>query len=244
MKIQLLSCEDHAQYLLEDRQEIVRVLRGIQLARTMVGIYSDPVRDPALSSIVAVDAAKNELILERGPSALTESGLLASQEVTCVAIFEQVHIQFTARRPRAIQHDGIPCIRLDFPSQMLRMQRREYYRLTTSVIHPVKCMVNTEQGFVETTVVDISVGGLGVLAFGEGPRFQAGDIYHGCRIALPKAGEYAVSLEVCSTYELTLKNGNLSHRAGCRFIDLPPSVETEIQRYIIRMERERRTRYT
>ena len=42
---------------------------------------------------------------------------------------------------------------------------------------------------------------------------------------------------------ITLKNGRRTHRACCRFIDLPPSVETAIQRYIIRVERERRARY-
>jgi len=48
---------------------------------------------------------------------------------------------------------------------------------------------------------------------------------------------------VCTTFEITLKNGRHTHRAGCQFIDLPASVETEIQRYIIRVDRERRTRY-
>ncbi len=243
MKIQLLSCEDHTQYLLADAKEILRVLRGIQLNRTMVGLYASPDKDPALSSLVAVDADRRELILERGPSSLAVEALLACEEATCVAIFEQVHIQFTAAHPRAVQHEGAPCIRLDFPRQMLRMQRREYYRLTTSVINPVKCLVNSDKGFTETVVVDISVGGLGILALGENSQFEAGEVFHGCRIALPNAGEFAVSLEVCSIYDLVLKNGSASLRAGCRFIDLPPSVETEIQRYIIRMDRERRTRY-
>jgi c-di-GMP-binding flagellar brake protein YcgR len=49
---------------------------------------------------------------------------------------------------------------------------------------------------------------------------------------------------VCTTFEITLKNGRLTHRAGCRFIDLPPSVETAIQRYIIQVDRERRARYS
>jgi len=48
---------------------------------------------------------------------------------------------------------------------------------------------------------------------------------------------------VRTTFDVTLKNGRLTHRAGCEFIDLPPSIETAIQRYIIQVERERRNRY-
>jgi c-di-GMP-binding flagellar brake protein YcgR len=60
---------------------------------------------------------------------------------------------------------------------------------------------------------------------------------------LPGTGEFAVGLNVCTTFEITLKNGRLTHRAGCQFIDLPSSVETAIQRYIIQVDRERRARY-
>jgi len=45
---------------------------------------------------------------------------------------------------------------------------------------------------------------------------------------------------VRSTYDVSLKNGTISHRAGCQFINLPISIESEIQRYIFRVERDRR----
>lgn len=243
MKIQLLSSDGNTQYLVTQRQEIIRLLRGVMLARTMIAVYWDPHHDPALSSLVAVDPAKDELILERGPSAFAADNILASQQITCATVFERVHIQFASGRPKTVLHEGTPCLRLDFPRELLRMQRREYYRLTTSVINPVKCLLNQNERFEETVVVDISVGGVGILALGEGVELKSGEIFHGCRIALPNSGEYALSLRVCSTFELTLKNGKLSHRAGCQFIDLPPSVETEIQRYVNRVERERRSRY-
>jgi len=129
------------------------------------------------------------------------------------------------------------------PRELLRLQRREYYRLVTSVVNPVKCMINSDKGMMETLVVDISIGGVGILAYQDSGELAAGETYHGCRITLPGSGEFALSLAVCTTFEITLKNGRHTHRAGCQFIDLPASVETEIQRYIIRVDRERRARF-
>jgi c-di-GMP-binding flagellar brake protein YcgR len=243
MKLQLLSSDGDARYQITHKQEILRLLRGVMEARSTVAIYWDHHQDPALSSLVDVNPQRGELLLESGPSALAAERVLQSRQVVCVTSFEKVHIQFLGDFPSGVVHNGASCIRLGFPSELLRMQRRDYYRLTTSVIKPVKCLVNQDGKFVDTTVVDISVGGLGILSIADGVEIKAGDVYHGCRIALPNAGEYAISLQVCTTFELTLKNGKTSLRAGCQFIDLPPSVETEIQRYINRVDRERRSRY-
>ena len=243
MKIQLLTGDANERYRVTHKQEILRLLHGIIEARSLAALYWDPHQDPVLSTLLAADPQHGELILERGPDSQGASRMLDRPSVVCATHYEKVHIQFEGLHPRAATHEGIPALRVDFPGELLRMQRREYYRLTTSVIKPVKCLINQDGKFVDTTVLDISVGGLGILSMAEGSEIKAGDVYHGCRIALPNAGEYAISLQVCTTFELTLKNGKTSLRAGCQFIDLPPSVETEIQRFINRVDRERRSRY-
>jgi c-di-GMP-binding flagellar brake protein YcgR len=129
------------------------------------------------------------------------------------------------------------------PKELLRLQRRESYRLATSVVNPVKCLINAGGHFLETVVIDISIGGIGILSYEGISLLKAGETYHGCRVEMPGAGTFAVSLNVCTIFDVALKNGRVTHRAGCRFIDLPPSVETEIQRYINRLERQRLSRY-
>jgi c-di-GMP-binding flagellar brake protein YcgR len=152
-------------------------------------------------------------------------------------------VQFSSVRIESARLGDEAVFRVPMPRELLRLQRREYYRLVTSVVKPVKCLINTGAGLMESVVVDISIGGVGILAYPDDGRLKAGETYHGCRITLPGTGEFAVGLSVCTTFEITLKNGRLTHRAGCQFIDLPPSVETAIQRYIIQIDRERRARY-
>lgn len=243
MKIELLSSEDAPRYLVRHASEIERILRGVMEDRAIIAAYGETGRDFLLTSIIAIDPRQAAVYLGYGPDEKLNAQLLASQNATFATTHDQVRVQFSCERVEKVHHGNEPAFRVSLPKELLRLQRREYYRLVTSVVNPVKCLINTDQGPLETVVVDISIGGVGILAYQDDGGLQAGAIHHGCRINLPGAGEFALSLEVCTTFEITLKNGRHTHRAGCKFIDLPQAVETEIQRYIIRVDRERRNRY-
>jgi c-di-GMP-binding flagellar brake protein YcgR len=243
MKIELISAEESDRYLVRQPREIERILHGVKDSKAMVAIYADNGEDFILSSILEIDRQNTCIILEQGADRAMNDAIRKSAHVTFATLHDQVHVQFSAKSVEADTFGDLAAFRVPIPRELLRLQRREYYRLATSVMNPVRCLINTGQGLVETVVLDISIGGVGVLAYQTDGSLRAGETYHGCRITLPGSGEFALSLSVCTTFDVTLRNGKHSHRAGCQFIDLPPSVETEIQRYIIREERERRARY-
>ncbi len=244
MKIELITTEDRGRYLVGHAADIERILREIKDEKNIVAVYGENSKQFLLSTLVSVDPAKGSLLFEQGVDDAMNTLLLDSKECTFATTHDQVHIQFSSHGMESARLGQEKLFRVPIPRELLRLQRREYYRLVTSVVNPVKCLINTGSGLLESIVVDISIGGVGVLAYPEDGRLKAGEVFHGCRISLPGAGEFAVGLNVCTTFEITLKNGRLTHRAGCRFIDLPPSVETAIQRYIIQVDRERRARYT
>ena len=243
MKIELVSSEDRSRYLVNHARDIHRYLREVMEGKNLVAIYGENGRDFILSTLLSVDEKNGFILLEQGVDAEINAMLRDSAHCTFATTHDQVHIQFSSGRIEATNVGHEAAFRVPMPKEILRLQRREYYRLVTSVMNPVKCLINTSAGLMETVVVDISIGGVGVLAYQEEGQLKAGEIYQGCRIALPDTGEFALSLSVRTTFDITLKNGRLTHRAGCQFIDLPPSVETAIQRYIIRVERERRARF-
>lgn len=243
MKIELVSTEEHSRYLVSHAHDIQRYLGEVLADKTLVALYAENGRDFTLSTLLAIDERQSCLYIEQGADARMNARLLGGGRYTVATTHDQVHIQFSGERLAAAEIDGKPAFRLPIPRELLRLQRREYYRLVTSVLNPVKCLVNTADGLLETVVVDISIGGVGILAYQQDGRLTAGEVHHGCRLALPGMGEFALSLTVRSVFDVTLKNGRLTHRAGCAFIDLPASIETAIQRYINQVERERRNRY-
>lgn len=57
-------------------------------------------------------------------------------------------------------------------------------------------------------------------------------------------GILIATLQVRSVFEVTLRTGAQVTRAGCQFLNLPGPMLTLVQRYIIKVERERKARET
>lgn len=243
MKIELTSSEDASRYLVRHDGEVLRILRDVMQDKNILTAYSEGGKDFMLTSLIGIDEANAALYLDYGADEEMNRRLLASEEVVFTTSHNQVRVQFSVGGLAQATYQGENAFRAPLPRTLLRLQRREYYRLVTSVANPIKCLVHTDLGELETTVVDISIGGIGILAYQKDLPLHAGRAYHGCRLTLPGIGQLAVSLSIRTTFEVVLRSGKHSHRAGCQFIDLPPSLETEIQRYIIRIDRERRQRY-
>ena len=66
--------------------------------------------------------------------------------------------------------------------------------------------------------------------------------YKNCRIDLNGIGVVLATLQIRYAQEITLLNNKPSRRIGCAFVDLPKSTLTSVQRYIMKLERERNTK--
>ncbi|NCS64807.1 MAG: hypothetical protein COS39_02550 [Hydrogenophilales bacterium CG03_land_8_20_14_0_80_62_28] len=239
MKINACSAEEIERYKIDHPSEIERILSSIMAKKALVTAYSEDSRDFLVTSLTAVDLPGKAIYLGAGNDAAVNQALTASREVSFNTAHNQIRVLFTTPGLSLTTLAGEPMLRAEMPKALLRFQRREYYRLPTPMTHPVKCLIGVDSTTLETTVLDISIGGVCVLAYTEDVGLRAGETYRDCKLSLPDAGNYLVSLHVRVIYEPTVKNGVVTRRLGCQFIDLAPSVETDIQRYIIRVERER-----
>ncbi|MGQ5524080.1 flagellar brake protein [Chitinimonas sp. PSY-7] len=118
-------------------------------------------------------------------------------------------------------------------------QRRAYYRLMTLEVAPLSCFVPVQGDEVEIDLVDLSVGGLGILGYMPGLLLRPGVKYRGVRIELPKLGTLVADIEIRDVYDITLRNGIRTTRTGAQFIHLGAPAQNLIQRYILEAERER-----
>jgi c-di-GMP-binding flagellar brake protein YcgR len=240
MNIELGTPEEIERFKIDHPSEIERILSAVMAKKALVTAYSQNNRDFLVTSLVGVDMPGRAIYLGAGSDNRLNDALTASREVSFNTAHDQVRVLFTTPGLTMTTLEGELVLRADMPKELLRFQRREYYRLPAPMTNPVKCLIVVGNNTLETTVLDISIGGLGVLAYMDDVGLREGDTFHGCRLSLPDAGSFLVSLHVRAIYEPTVKNGVVTRRLGCQFIDLAPSIETDIQRYIIRIERERR----
>ena len=123
------------------------------------------------------------------------------------------------------------------PETLFRLQRREYYRVPTSTLNPLKCFVPQPDGSeLLVNVADISCGGVGLVDPRNTFAPEVGTILGGCRIELPEYGNLHCDLQVRNTFMQRQNDGNQVRRIGCAFIALPVDKNALIQRYIHRVQ--------
>ncbi|MBA3904050.1 MAG: flagellar brake protein [Rhodocyclaceae bacterium] len=249
LKFELMQADDFDKYLLHSKKEILFILRAMRDKGSLITVYFNQGNDFLLTTLLSIAADGNTLLLDPGSNAEMNRKALASDKLIFIATHEKVKIQFIVTRLENAEFEGRPAFRAALPDTLLRLQRREYYRLTAPIAHPLKCVIPVKladgsTASVETTVIDISGGGLAVMAPPEGVEFETDHLFENCRIELPEVGTVTATLRVRNIFEFTLRNGSRVKRSGCQFEDLPGHMLTLIQRYIIRVERERKARET
>lgn len=249
LRFELMQADDYSKYLLHSKKEILFLLRAMRDKGTLITVYFNQGSDFLLTTLLAVPAEGNALLFDPGSNAEMNRKALESDKLVFIATHEKVKIQFTVRHLARSEHEGREAFRAAVPDELLRLQRREYYRLTAPIAHPLRCtipvkMADGSRSSFETTVIDISGGGLAVMAPPEGIEFETDHLFENCRIELPEVGTVIATLRVRNVFEFTQRSGARHKRSGCEFIGLPGHMLTLIQRYIIRIERERKARET
>ncbi|MFA5913498.1 MAG: flagellar brake protein [Burkholderiales bacterium] len=240
------AAADHSKYLIHSRLEIAVILGTLCKAGTMVTAYFGRDNDFILTSIIAVRPDQGDLVVEYGADAAANQRALQAGNLTFVAAHERIKIQFVADSLRPVRTDGRDALRAPLPASLLRLQRREYFRIATPLVRPLRCVIGPQAAApgapAEVTVVDISCGGIAITDSSSPAGIEPGVCFRRCRILLPEIGEVRADIMVRSTFEVMLKNGAKHKRAGCEFVDMSERDRALIQRYISRLERERKDR--
>ena len=234
--------EDEAsRFTVSWKTEIIFILRAVMEKTELVTAHFNQGQDFILSSIIHVDSNRDLVFLDLGANEAQNQKILGSGKVIFVTAHDKVKVQFVSDKIEKALYGGRGVLKIALPKSLINLQRREFYRVTTPIAHPLKCVVlMSDRSKVTVTVVDISIGGIGVVLPPEGFEVEPGLKFRECHIDLPEIGELLAELEIRNVFEIVLKNGSKTKRAGCQFANLSAHMQSMIQRYIIKVERERR----
>ncbi|WP_137936876.1 flagellar brake protein [Chitinivorax sp. B] len=230
-------------YLLRSSAEILFILNAMAKKRAAISAFFNDRQDFAMTSILVTQTDTKQLILDLTPSQAANHYLQLTERVMCVSTHDRVRVQFDTPPFQLTTFEGRPAFTTPLPTRLLKLQRRSYYRLTIPYSQTLKCHIPLAgQMPVEVEVMDISIGGIGVIGYPLEVNFEPGLTFEHCSINLPGVGLIVTSLQIRSSFDFTLRNGTRTHRSGCRFLDLQPQTEQLIQRYILEQERRFRAR--
>jgi c-di-GMP-binding flagellar brake protein YcgR len=242
------ASEDLSPYQIRSRREIISLLRNVAANNQLIQMQANNGAESIVTSILEVDDATDTVVIDCAPSAIVNERILESDDLSFDTALDRIRILFRASAVESCVREGRPALRIGLPDNVIRLQRREFYRVQTPVVSPVQCTIKIPNGDNETTGVvttlyNVSGGGIAIVDEKKQLDADFDRIYSDCRIDLP-GGPVAVALQIRSAQNVTLTNGKQIRRLGCEFVNPSPGTLAAIQRYITKLEREQNARAT
>ena len=247
-QFELEQADQYSQFLLHSKSEILAVLRSLIQKGAMITVHFDQGRSFLLTTMLSLKSDNREFVLDIGSNEAMNAKALQAEKLILTTIIDKVKVQFSVKKLSPTQHEGRTAFLGTLPETLLRLQRREYFRLSTPLVNPVKLnAIATRPDHsafnIELPLLDVSGGGVGLMAtLDHAQLFERGTTLTDCKMMLPEEGLLVVTLSVRNLFDVTTRSGAHYVRMGCEFVNLSGARLNMVQRYITRVERERKAR--
>ncbi len=228
----------HDSYFVHGAPEIYALLRALANQESLVTAYTGGPGDFFATTLLAVVPDQGEFLMEAGPGTAAPSGPC---DLTLVGFLDNVKVQFECTALGTIGHAGHRALRARMPTRVLRLQRREAFRVSTPILRAPLCHLPAAglRPAISVRVADVSCGGIALALRSGEPAVQPGDVIPDCVLELPGVAPIGVTLEVRHVAPKGGAGVPGLRTCGCRFADLPGPAATQVQRYVNAVERER-----
>ncbi len=238
MTASLSDDEIEDRYFLRGRMEIISVLNDLIHRREQITVHFNSGRDFFMTTVL--EARQDALVFDISGDAKINQRLSQSSGCVFVARLNGIRVQFVVTQPERFSWGGSDAYIVPLPERIVRMQRRESYRITLPVTKPliVKFYAADGIGLGEFATHNLSVGGLGIAAVGR-TALELSEKIARARVLLTKQRSVDCDAVVRHTTVLAERANESHYRIGVAFSDLPSSMGVMIQRYITKTEHER-----
>lgn len=231
-------------YVVHNVKEIVQILTDLAKQKAMLKASFNGDNDVYLTTVIAVDAQRNAVYLDIGRDDAFNVRLLASEHVV-FSKDDSVKIKWVSEKVTEVTLTDGRAIKVALPQSMVRLQRREFFRLATPRVNPVPCQIfipdeenPDETRVLEFALTDVSLGGIGVVVHGSlDEALVVGASFDGCKISFPDVGVTSLTLQIRNITPIHMKDDLIKHRIGMQFIDPSRGNQGLIQRYTFNLER-------
>lgn len=235
-----------AKFVLSGRRQIRQLLQELIDRHALIGGHFGS-GGSFLTALLELSDDEETITLDASPDPETHRRVLSASKLLCVTQLDRIRIQFALHDLDEGRQDGRNVLYAPVPTEMLRLQRRDAFRLPVPLSHAATCLIRTK-GVAEPKVevvgrlLDVSVGGIALQLPPDIAEFVIGSRLEDCQLRLPYIDPIPLQLRVCNISRQEQRSGALMLRIGMSFADLPRSAENAIQRYIFNTERERNAR--
>ncbi len=236
-----LSEDEEDPFVITAPLEIRGLLRSIKRSKALLRMYVKGDGVSAVTTILEINPRDHTLIIDNAPDELVNRRLLSAEQVEFETSLDKVQIHFSSSQLQACLQADQPALRLEIPTLMRRIQRREYYRVETPVTDPPRCIFTLDNegspAKVSLPIKDMSAGGLALIDNNHVLDTDWGTLYQDCVLELPQIGEVEASLRVVQYKDESLPGGKERRLVGCKFFNPSSALQVKVQNYISGLER-------
>ncbi len=231
-------------FLVRNPRQVRQLLRSLIDQRSLINAHIDG-RDRSFpTALLELDDDEDFLLLDGSPQEASNRAAEQSDHLLCFAQLERVLVRFRLHDLQRVDNEGHVAFRAPLPDELVHLQRRELYRLETPITDSPQLLLPPGEARAEALsmrVVDISGGGLAVTVPTDCAIISLQQRYR-AQLSMPDGPDLQIELVVCNLLPQRLPNGTEVKRVGMRFDDLPRGGDSAIQRYIFRIDRQRKAR--
>lgn len=235
---QLNNIADTEKYLLKSRDAVVASLLDLSKKPDFVTAYYDSGKQSVMTTVVDVLQERDLVIMEFGPNKESNRQLLDAGHTTCTSRHNDIDIRFQLTGLRSAKYKGQQVFAAPVPETLLRLQRREFFRVNAPLMEPITCCFdNGDDGKLVLPLADISIGGLAMIDAERRFKAEQGAMLEPCTLNFPDGGgKIELALEIRALFLFNRHDGQKVQRIGCAYHNLSASDSHFIQRYINQLQ--------
>lgn len=242
MSAALTDDEIEDRFFILNPQQIIAMLGQFIYKSIPVTVQFNNGNDFILTRLL--EARRDALIFDLGGDSQANKRLLKSATCTFVTAVNGIQVQFsTSGGVKQVWWGDADAFAVKLPTRVIRLQRRDAYRITIPVVKTIPVRLQYHQLGVTSNetcpIHDLSISGLGV-TFAQQPNHEIGETIERVTFVLPEQGEIECGGVIRHVTNIHDGSHTHSYRMGIAFKKLPRQMEIAIQRYIIAIELIRR----
>lgn len=236
----LPGSEEMSRYTITSVLEIAHSLRRIMQAHQPITVFSNHGKSFIVTRLLEVDTRNKRIYFDVGSDPQANEHLHSSTRNVFVSTPDGVKTQFFVGAVLMVDFEGRRVFCCELPSKLVKLQRREYFRIRTPLSSPTICNIHDydEGKGIALPIYDVSLGGIALISPTPLVGFEPGVTFSDVSLDLKHAGTIPVVLMIKNMLQIQRQSGTF-FRYGCEFQNLSVRGQTTLQRYVAQLERER-----
>lgn len=239
-----LIMNDISSFSVHNPKQILSYLTLLIKNKSLLNVSFGAGNESYVTPLLSVNEKDKTVILDCSYKQALNQNILMASQISFTTEYKGIDVSFTGTALKRINYNGSTAFSMHIPKTIYWMERREYYRVKTSLSKPGYCQLLLEGDRVaKLKICDISLTGFAMFNVSKeiSELLTTGTLITQCKLLLSGAGETIVSFEVRYTYitksDKLQKIQNIQ-KIGCKFINATRAVEDVVQRYMQQVQRE------